>query len=135
MVCLDTSFLIDVIKGKENVKDLEKELIKRGVILTIASPSIVELFRGLYLKANLKYINENEIKKINEIISSFIILSLDKTSAVLAGEIEANLINKGEKIDVEDTMIGAICISNNEKLVTKNKKHFGKIEELKIEPY
>lgn len=32
-------------------------------------------------------------------------------------------------------MIAAISISNNETLITKNKKHFERIEGLKIETY
>lgn len=135
MVCLDTSFLIDLIRGKEEVKKIEETLEKSEEHLTIASPSIVEIFKGLYLKKNLKNIKENEIKKIQDLLSFMVILSLDKESAILAGEIEANLMNKGELIDLEDILIGAIAITNNETLLTRNKKHFDKINGLKIESY
>ena len=62
-------------------------------------------------------------------------LDLDKNSAILAAKIEADLRNNGEIIDVEDIMIAAISINNNETLVTRNKKHFERIKDLKIETY
>ena len=135
MVCLDTSFLIDMIRGKEEVIKLEEEIEKKEEVITIAAPSIMELFRGLYITANLKNIDEEEIKKIDGILSSIIILNLDKESAMLAGKIEAGLINKGEVIDIEDIMIGAIVKQNHEKLLTRNKKHFERIKGLDIESY
>lgn len=134
MVCLDTSFLIDVIKGKP-LNDELNNLIDEKWTVSIASPSILELFKGLYLNKNLKHISKEEIDKINEILLSMAILDLDKESAIMAGKTEAELINKGEKIDIEDIMIGAICIKNNETLVTRNKKHFEKIPNLKLKTY
>ena len=53
-----------------------------------------------------------------------ITLPLDKESAILAGEIELNLKEKGIVIELEDIMIAAISIQNNEALITKNLKHF-----------
>ncbi len=135
MVCLDTSFLIDLIRGKEEIKKIEEILGKKEESIAIASPSIVEIFKGLYLKKNLANIKENEFDIISEILSSMVILNLDKKSAVLAGKIEADSINKGQLIDLEDIMIGAIAITNNEVLLTRNKKHFEKIKGLKIEGY
>ena len=135
MVCLDTSFLIDVIKGNEKVKELERELDENNEDINIASPSIMELIKGIKLKENLPYIKETEKEKIKDILSNFNILELDKNSAILAGEIEAELINNGLMIDIEDIMIGAISINNDEVLLTRNVKHFEKINGLKIESY
>jgi len=134
MVCLDTSFLIDVIHGKPLPKGFE-DILDGEESVSIAAPTIVEIIKGLYLKRNLSYVTKEEKNKINETISSSIILSLDKESSILAGEIEAELINKGEFIDIEDIMIGAIAIRNKETLITRNKKHFEKIPNLKIESY
>jgi len=53
----------------------------------------------------------------------------------LAGEIDARLSNEGKIIDFEDILTGAICLLNNETLVTRNEKHFEKISGLKIISY
>lgn len=135
MVCLDTTFLVDIMRGNNEALKAEEEFSKKGEVLTIASPSLIELFKGLELKSSSKNIKENEKTKIYEIISSFPILSLDLRCAIKAGEIEADLINNGEIIDLEDIMIGAIALCNKEKLITRNIKHFQKIKGLHTESY
>ncbi len=135
MACLDTTFLVDYLRGKNDILDYEEKTVKNKENISVASPSFIELFKGLRLIKNKINIKENEISKIFEIISSFSILNLDLDSAIKAGEIEADLINKGDIIDIEDIMIAAICIKNNETLVTKNIKHFERIKDLKIESY
>ncbi len=134
MVCLDTSIIIDILREKVNLDQLELNLAENE-IAKIPSPAIIEIILGLHLNSNILNIYKNEREKIDKLLSSFPILDLDKESAILAGEIEANLINMGNIIDIEDIMIGAIALHNNEKLITRNKKHFERIKGLEIEGY
>ena len=99
--------------------------------LTMTSPTIIELISGSILNPKI----ENEKEKVIGFVSSFITLDLDKDGAIKSGEIEAELIKKGEKIQTEDVMIGAIALHNNETLLTRNKKHFEKIKGLVVESY
>ncbi|MBS3098502.1 PIN domain-containing protein [Candidatus Woesearchaeota archaeon] len=131
MVCLDTSFLIDVLRGEKRVEEIENRLDKGTEPVKVASPAIMELIRGAVLSNN----PETEKQKVHQLLSYLIVLNLDKESAIIAGNIEAELIKAGEKIDVEDIMIGAIAKKDNETLLTRNKKHFEKIKGLKIESY
>ncbi len=131
MVCLDTSFVIDLLRGRKEIIETKKTLDELGEVIYVPTPVIVEIISGV----NLKGKKEEETKKIKEFLSTTTVLSLDEESAFIAGEIESNLIQSGEMIDIEDIMIASIAISNNETLVTKNKKHFEKIKELKIETY
>ena len=123
MVCLDSSVIIDILRGKESVKEIENKFDYGGEEILIPSPVIVELIRGIYLKDSIKNIKDDEKEKINNFLSSFIVLDFDKKSAIKTGEIEAYLINNGETIDLEDIMIGAIVLNNEEVLLTKNKKN------------
>jgi len=131
MVCLDTNYIIDVIRGKIRLEELDR--LESPV--TIASPTIVEVIRGLYLKSTRENIKNDEEEKIEKILNSLNVLQLNKESAKTTGKLQARLINKGEDIGIIDVMIASICIHNNEILITKNKKHFGKIEGLKIRSY
>ncbi|MEK6878359.1 MAG: PIN domain-containing protein [Nanoarchaeota archaeon] len=131
MVCLETSFIVDLLRGDNEIKLIAQNFDKIHKEIFITTPSIAEIVKGAYLSAGL----DKEMKKIYELISSFIILNLDKESAILAGKIEAELTKKGEIIDIEDIMIGAIAVKNNETLITRNIKHFEKISELKVERY
>jgi len=135
MVCLDSSIVIDILRGKESVKAIENKFDSSNEEIFIPSPVIIELIRGIYLKDTIRNIKEKEKDEINNFLYSFVVLDLNKESAIKAGEIEAELRNAGEMIDLEDIMIGAITLQNNETLITRNKKHFEKIRGLKIEGY
>ncbi len=128
MVCLDTSFIIDFLKKDKTA--ISKEINKNERI-TVPSPVIVELIRGLGTKHS--YIEERQ--GIIDFINALNTLDLNKTSSIKAGDIESELRKMGEIIDIMDILIAAIAITNNETLITKNLKHFSKIPELKIESY
>lgn len=129
MVVLDTSFIIDLIRNNSEAVRISEGLDSNEV--SIATPTIVELVRGLESKNVRSY----EKEKVFELIDNFKILDLDKDCAILAGEIEDNLRKTGDRIDVIDIMIGAIAIENNEILLTRNLNHFQRIEKLKCEGY
>lgn len=131
MVCLDTSFIVDLLRGKKETSSLTKKLDEKEEQIYISSPSIMELVKGAHLSNNI----ENEINSINNLLSSLVVLDFDRDSAFIAGEIEAGIRKSGNVIEVEDIMIGAIALQNNEILITKNKKHFEKIQGLKIQSY
>ena len=135
MVCLDSSFVIDIIKGVNEAVSRRQEIDSSNEEISIATPAIKEVMLGLYLNRTQKYSSKEERGNVEELINSLIALDFDKESAILAAKIQAELENRGEIIDIEDIMIGAIARHNNETLITRNKKHFEKIPGLKIESY
>ena len=64
-------------------------------------------------------------------INSFI-LDFDTFSCELYGKIYAELKKSGNIIQDSDMMIAAICKTNNKILITRNKKHFENIKDLKL---
>lgn len=131
MVCLDTSFLVDLIRGnREAVRLLDNFTLKKESI-AITSPSIMEVISGASMDKSAR----QEKEKIFNILSSLRILDLGKIEATRAGEIHAELVMEGNTIGEIDVMIAAICLENKETLVTKNKKHFEKIRNLKVQSY
>ena len=131
MVCLDTTFIIDVLRGNEVAKKKKEEIDEIGELNYTPTPVIVELIAGAHLKGK----KEKEIEEIKRFLSTTFALPLDFECAVKAGEIVSELMQKGILIGVEDAMIAAISIQNNEALVTRNLKHFEKIPGLKVEGY
>jgi tRNA(fMet)-specific endonuclease VapC len=63
------------------------------------------------------------------------VIPLDFSSSKRAAEISANLGATGEPIDYRDAMIAAIALENDLTLVTRNKSHFNKIKNLKLETW
>ncbi len=131
MVCLDTCFIIDILRNNLKAALVKERIEKSSESLTIASPTIIELMRGL----ESENVRENERERIDSFIKSVTTLPLDKESAIKSGEIESYLIGDGQRIDIEDIMIAAIAIVNHEKLITRNEKHFNRIKGLEVEIY
>lgn len=129
---LDTTFLIDLLRGrdektKQKAEELDKKLIEKGV----ASVSIMELWRGAVRSIK----NEQERRQINTLLDSLIIFSFTEKEAKKGGEVEAELINKGVVIDLEDIMIASTALVKKKKLLTRNIKHFSQVDSLAIETY
>ena len=57
----------------------------------------------------------------------------DARAAERFADLQTGLLNRGTPIGTNDTLIAAHVLSLDAILVTNNTKHFGKVEELKIE--
>lgn len=131
MVCVDTTFIVDILRGNKEVIGMASRLDKLKISKSIPAPVISEILQGIHLSRN----PESENNFALDLINSLNVLSLDKESAILAGDISSNLMKKGQEIGLIDCMIAAITITNDETLVTRNRKHFERIDNLKIESY
>ena len=129
---LDTSFLIDLLRGKdkkalERAKQLDDSLESKGV----ASITIMELWRGAMRSQR----SDNEKKKINELLTSLFQYPFQENEAKKSGEIEAELMKQGAMIDLEDIMIAGVAKVHHEPILTRNVKHFSKIQGIHVESY
>ena len=131
MVCLDTSFIIDVLRGDQKAKKTTDALIANNETTSIATPTLMELQTSLTLNSR----GVREYNLIDKIIASSVILPLDSKSATRAGEIEARLILSGEMIPPIDIMIAAIALQNKEAVLTRNVKHLARIPGLEVRTY
>ena len=130
MVCLETTFLIDILRGNPKIKELKDEFDKYGLRITVASPTVMEIWAGAILSKR----NPREKEIIKSLLGSIEVLHLDEESAKEAGEIEAELVSNGQIIQTEDIMIAAITLTNGEKLVTRD-SHYARIDGLKLIKY
>lgn len=131
MVCLDTSILIDFLKGNSKAIKVIQKYEEQGHTIAVATPTIIEIVRGL----KSKYSTPRERTLVYDFIESINSLDLDKNSAVVAGKVEMELADAGMKMDLTDIMIGSIALMNQEVLLTKNIKHFSRIKGLEVETY
>ena len=122
--------MIDFFRGERNAVKCAKELSENNEVMTLAAPTLLELATGTALAQSSR-----EKEQLSAFLSSVTVLPLDKKAALLAGELNALLITGGEVIEPMDVQIGAIAATRNERLITRNLKHFRRIPGLEIGTY
>lgn len=127
---LETTFVIDFLKGRENAKTKMRSLIEQNISIELASPTIFELYGGLIQLGK----GEKEQQKIIFFLDGIVVYPLDNESARIAGIIDGKLMKSGLAVDTEDCMIAGIAIKNSKKVLTRD-GHFSRIEGLKVEEY
>jgi tRNA(fMet)-specific endonuclease VapC len=128
--CLDSDFLIAILRGDKSVERKMVEIDADGKASTV-SVNAFEILYGAHHSAK----KEKNLKEAKRLLNSLDILALDYKAAEKASEIQSNLIEVGEGIGLKDVFIAAAAITNRCTLVTKNTKHFSKIGTLKLESW
>jgi len=123
---IETSVIIDYLKGKEEAKRLIDSL--KGD-LSSSYFCLAELFEGV--------MRVNEPDKHEEAILIYFasltnIYSLDMRTVKKFGELRARLKKEGTIIEDIDLFLAATCLVYDLTLVTFNKKHFSHVKELTI---
>ena len=127
---LDTTAIIDLLHGNNEVVNKIKELQRKNIPLVITSISVFEIWQGT------KDIADREkMERIYYLLESLGNLSFDIPSAEEAGSIHAYLKKEGKIIEPEDSMIAGIAKIHHETILTRNIKHFQRISGLKLESY
>ncbi len=128
MVCLDTDFLVALLRNNPQAVEKASQLVEKNEKITITSITLTELFLGAF-KSRKK---EHNIKAIKELVENIELLDFDSVAAEKSAKIIFELEKKGLKIGSMDSIIAGIVLSHKEKLVTNNSKHFNRIKGLKI---
>ena len=125
---VETNIVIDFLRGDyPKVEKKIKNLISQGFDLTITQITSCELWYGVYaLKSKQKQIVE--AKKLNNfLINLSEIKTLDSSSSRIYGEIYAELDKNGMRVPQFDLLNASIAIANKVILITKDKRHFPRI--------
>jgi tRNA(fMet)-specific endonuclease VapC len=125
---LDTSFLIDLLRGEERAEGVVKASDSSTFFVTPIS--VMELYEGVCLAAST-----GERREVERLLDGLHELEFTNAAAKRAGRINAELHEDGQPIDVEDVMIAAVALGNDEAVVTRNAQHFDRIEGLETVTY
>ncbi|MEM2134954.1 MAG: type II toxin-antitoxin system VapC family toxin [Candidatus Freyarchaeota archaeon] len=129
-IMLDTDVIIDYLKRKPQPEAVEifDKIDERQYEAYVSAVTVFEIYRG----ARLSPKPEKAMREANTLFSHTKILSFDEQSAIEASEIHVQLEKKGLHLEIRDVFIGAQAKIAKLILVTKNKKHFERIPELKL---
>jgi tRNA(fMet)-specific endonuclease VapC len=125
MKLLDTDHCIAILRG---LLDLNARVSPQEELATTAI-SVAELTHGAYRSQH----REDNLAKLEVLLSVLIILPFDETAGRKFGELKAKLEVRGEPLDHFDLQIASIAIENGCELLTNNSRHFSRVRGLQLE--
>lgn len=126
-VLVDTSIIVDVDRGKEDVIELCRQLTRDKKAL-ISAVSVSEILTGSYLRRDYK----TAVRKAERVLGQFRIVTLNEETAKVIAQLNAYLISKGQPIEYQDVAIAAsFLVECCDVLLTENKDHFERLPNLK----
>lgn len=123
VVLVDTSILIDFFRKTDKTKTQLIKLVDNGYLFSMSTITEYEIFVGATIAQNAYW---------KEFLQRIIVYPFDTNAVAVAVDINNQLKQKRKQIDIADLFIAAIAISNNLLFATLNKKHFERIDGLKI---
>ena len=125
MLLADTTFVIDLLRNRHNVREVQKDYGSENIGLSLIS--ISELYTGLYYTQQKlrEEIFSEKLKDLQNILLNFDIMELNEDIMVFAGEMRAKQLLKGVTIDMMDLIIGATGkFYHVNSILTRNTTHF-----------
>lgn len=127
---LDTTFLIDVLRGNEPVERLLSDCPADGP-RKVSAITAMELAEGIHLADSSK----RERDAVRSLLSDVRSVPFDTDCAIEAGRISATLISNGQRIETADIQISATALVHDEPVITRNTTHFERIEGISVIEY
>ncbi len=129
MKLLDTTFLVDLLRGRAEAKNY---LLSFPEIFLTTQINIYEVMIGMFFRN----ISPVKLLQAEELFENIRVLPLDDGGILKSAEICARLMKRGEIIDDGDCLTAGIALSKGiTTIVTRNVDHFKRIKEITVEPY
>ena len=123
MTLADTDVLIDFLAGREPAAERVAHQLESGNLWT----TVITRFEMLSGARSTR-----ETKIIAELLDSMKILPLDVSAADRAADIRRALERKGVGIGMADSLIAGIVLNAGGTLITRNMRHFQRVEGLDL---
>ena len=112
---LDTTTIIDHLRGDKKINSYLIEIGNRGDIVGCCCINVTETYTGM---------KDKEKEKTDKFIESLYYFGVTKEIAKLAGKLKQKYVKKGKTIATTDVIIAATAIAYGLILITKNVKYY-----------
>ncbi len=127
MKLVDSTFLIDLFKAKPSTLSRKKE----EDILITSQINMYELLVGVFHERN-----PDNILKAREFFENMRVLPVTEAGILKSAQIAAELMRGGLIVDDADCLTAGIALSHGiTTIITRNVKHFNRIQGLIVETY
>lgn len=129
MYCLDTNIITAIFRGEKELAKKINTINPNDIFFT--GITLCELFKGAYKSKQ----REKSLSLIYDFASSYKLLGLTLTSCEIFGKDFDNLEKAEKQTQQFDLLTASIAKENSIVLVTRNKRHFENIPDLKLEEW
>ena len=126
MYLLDTDFCIDWLRRKDYARNALAAVKPSAV--AVSAVTVGELLMGACGSQS----PDRETAKVRQFLQPIRVIDFGSVEAGHFGSLAAMLRGRGQLIGVADTMIAATAVAHALVVVTRNRRHFEKVETLKI---
>lgn len=130
MYLLDTNALSELVRRRPEPRFLDRLRQHPAQAFFTSCICVMELREGSRLRSDGEPF-WGQIRR--EVLSRFTILGFGLPEALLAGDLLAYLSRRGERIGLEDALIGSTALAREFTVVTANVRHFRRIPKLRVE--
>ena len=123
MTVADTDVLIDFLAGAEPAAEWVATELERGSLLTTVITRF-ELLSGAR--------NSRQENSIRQLLAAVPALELGDEAADKAAEVRRSLDRSGASIGMADSLIAGIVLVHSAVLLTRNRRHFERVPELRL---
>lgn len=124
VVVVDTDVCIDFLRGAEPGAEAVERWLRDGR-LRVTAVTAFELRLGADFIRRSSAITTLLHRRT---------IPLDVQAALAAGDAATSLRTRGRPIGIADTLVAGVCLSRDLPLATRNLRHFGEVEGLRLEP-
>jgi len=131
MVCLDTSFIIALMRRDRNAEEKLKEYLARDMKLSTTPITACELFKGAYRSRR----RDAEVEKVRKVLAYLNLLDFSVEACERFGKLVNGEPLKGSPIGDLDAMIASLALTHSEPVVTSNRRHFEMVPGLLVDSW
>ena len=124
---VDSDWVVDYLIGKQQAIDLLSSVFRDGVAISLIT--FGEIYEGIYYGRDPK----RSEAVFRQFLRSVDVLPLNRSIMQQFARIRVDLRRKGQIIGDPDIFIAATAIYHDLTLLTRNRKHYGRISSLKVE--
>lgn len=123
LILVDTSILIDYYRKTDKSNSVWVALIRQGYQFAISAITKYEIYSGA---------TQSQLDFWNNVLLAIEVIPFSEASVDTAVAINATLKRKRKQVDLSDLFIAATAITYNLPMATLNRKHFERIDGLRI---
>jgi predicted nucleic acid-binding protein len=125
LAVLDSTFLVDLSRSRENAVRALRDLVGRGRPLRVPTAVLMEVAAG----------TPDPEASADSIAESFLIEEFDEETARIAARVGHDLLRTGRFPGWIDVVIASTAVRYDEELVSRDERHFRRISTLALATY